>query len=208
MPLVDQYGRPVRYDRAYRTGRLVSQVFHPIVNGVAAFILVGIRASGLHSLTYGLGWACVCMLTLIAPPAFYFYMHLNRGAYSDDDVSHRSERYGLYLVAIASTIAGSGVLYLLGVPTIFLRLMIAAIGVTGISMLINFRWKISVHSASIASLSTLATILFQGLGGALWLCAILVGWARVRTGNHTPLQVLAGWCVAIAGVVLAFRLWA
>jgi membrane-associated phospholipid phosphatase len=206
MPLVDQYSRPVRYDRAYRVGRLVSQVFHPIVNGVASFILVGIRASGLRGMTYGLTWACVCMLTLIGPPAFYFYMHLNRGAYSDDDVSHRSERYGLYLIAIVSAIAGSGVLYLLGVPTIFLRLMIAAIGVTGISMLINFRWKISVHSASIATLSTLATIFFQGFGMTLWLCAIVVGWARVRTGNHTPLQVLAGWGVAIVGVVLAFRL--
>ena len=208
MPRVDEYGRPVRYDRTYRTCRLVSQVFHPIVNGVVSFILVGIRASGLRSLTYGLGWAGVCMLTLIAPPAFFFYMRLSRGAFSDDDVSHRSERYGLYLVAIASTVGGSCLLYLLGVPTLFLRLMIAAIAVTGTSMLINFRWKISVHSASIASLSTLATILFQGLGGALWLCALLVGWARVRTGNHTPLQVLAGWCVAIAGVVLAFRLWA
>ncbi len=206
MPAVDQYGQPVVSGRAYRAGRLISQVFHPIVNGIASFILVGLRGPGIQSPRSGLAWAAACMLTLIGPPAFFFYMRLNHGAYSDDDVSRRSERNGLYLVAIASTLAGSLLLYLVGVPSVFLRLMVAALSVTGISMLINFRWKISVHSASIATLSTLATLLFQGLGAGLWLCAIIVGWARVRTGNHTPLQVIAGWGVAIAGVVLAFRL--
>jgi membrane-associated phospholipid phosphatase len=86
--------------------------------------------------------------------------------------------------------------------------VLAAVVVTFVCMLINFRWKISVHSASIASLSTLATLFFQSLGIALWLCAIIVGWARIRTGNHTPLQVLAGWGVALTGVLLAFMIGA
>lgn len=206
MPAVDQFGQPVERDRSYLIGRYISQIFHPIVNGIACFALIGTRAPGLPSATYGLLWATACIATIITPTAFYFYYHLFRGHFSDDDVSHRSERTGLYLVSILSTIMGSGLLSLLGLPTIFLRLLVTAVGVTGICMLINFRWKISVHSASIATLATLATLFLQGVGVVLWLCAVVVGWARVRTGNHTLLQVLAGWMVAIVGVLLAFRL--
>ena len=206
MPAIDQYGQPVARDRAYRLGRFISQVFHPIVNGIAAFAIVGLSAPGLPNPGYGLLWATACILTIITPPAIYFYARLVRGAYSDDDISHRSERTGLYTAAILSTLVGSVLLYFLGIPSIFLRLMVAAIGVTTVAMLINFSWKISVHSTSIATLATLGTIFFQRLGVLLWVCALIVGWARIRTGNHTLLQVLAGWSIAIAGVLLAFRL--
>lgn len=206
MPAVDQFGQPVERDRSYLIGRYISQIFHPIVNGIACFALIGTRAPGLPNAAYGLQWAAACIATIITPTALYFYYRLFRGDFSDDDVSHRSERTGLYLVSILSTIVGSGLLYLLGLPTIFLRLLVTAVAVTGICMLINFRWKISVHSASIATLATLATIFLQGMGIVLWLCATVVGWARIRTGNHTPMQVLAGWLVAVVGVLLAFRL--
>lgn len=206
MPAVNQFGHPVTQDRSYRAGRIISRIFHPIFNGIASFVLVGLRAPGLRSPLYGLLWAAVCILTLITPSTIYFYVRLGRGDFSDDDVSRRTERYGLYIVALLSTVVGSFLLYLLGVPTIFLRLILAAIGVTAVASLTNLVWKISVHSTSIATLATLATLLFQRFGAIVWVCALLVGWARVRTGNHTILQVLAGWGVAVAGVLLAFRL--
>ncbi|HSH80986.1 MAG TPA: phosphatase PAP2 family protein [Herpetosiphonaceae bacterium] len=206
MPAVDQFGQPVARDRAYRFGRLISQIFHPIINGFASFLLIGAASPDLPSARYGLGWAAACVMTLIIPPTCYFYFRLFRGDFSDDDISRRSERNGLYVTALASTIAGSGVLSLLGVPGVFLRFMAAAVGVTAVCMVINFRWKISVHSASIATLSTLATLMVQSLAVVLWMCALVVGWARIRTGNHTPLQVVAGWSVAVVGVILAFQL--
>ncbi len=206
MPAVDQSGRPVARDRAYRFGRIISQIFHPIINGFASLLLIGAASPELPSARYGLGWAAACVMTLIIPQTCYFYFRLFRGDFSDDDVSRRSERNSLYITTLASTIAGSGVLSMLGVPGVFLRFLAAAVGVTAVCMVINLRWKISVHSASIATLSTLATLMVQSLGVVLWTCAIVVGWARIRTGNHTPLQVLAGWGVAVAGVILAFQL--
>lgn len=208
MPAVDQFGRPVVRDRAYRFGRLVSQIFHPIFNGIAAFAVVGLADPSIGSARVGLLWAITCIVTIITPSAVYFYSRLLHGQYSDDDVSRRSERTGLYIVALVSTVVGSAVLYLLGLPPIFLRLLSAAIGVTLASMLVNFVWKISVHSASIATLATLATLYFREYGLIIWVCAVVVGWARIRTGNHTILQVLAGWAVALVGVSLAFLLGA
>jgi membrane-associated phospholipid phosphatase len=208
MPSVNQFGEVVPQDWTYRIGRIISQIFHPTINGFAAFLLVGATAPSLPTIRYGLMWAAICIATIIIPPAAYFYFRLFKGDFSDDDVSRRSERTGLYIAALLSTVFGSIVLYQFGLPVIFLRLVVAAVGVTFVCMLINFRWKISVHSASIATLSTLATFFLHGVGLIFWLCALAVGWARIRTGNHTPLQVLAGWGVAIAGVLLAFMVGA
>lgn len=206
MPAVDQSGQVVPQDGLYRLGRIISQIFHPTVNGLAAYVIVGINGPGIANWRSGLSWAATSILMILTPPSLYFYLRLFLGQYSDDDVSRRSERTGLYLFAIASVLIGTGVLYWLGAPPVFLRLNAAALGVTVVAMLINFSWKISVHSASIGTLAMLATLFTQWLGLALWLCAVVVGWARVRTGNHTPLQVLGGWCVAIIGVLAAFGL--
>ncbi len=204
MPAVDQTGQSVRRDGTYKIGRIISQIFHPTVNGFASYIVVGINGPGITSIRSGLGWAAASILIVLTPPSLYFYLRLFRGDYSDDDVSRRSERTGLYLVAVISVIIGSYLLYLLGAPTTFLRLNAAAAGVAVVAMLINFSWKISVHSASIGTLAMLATLFTQWLGLALWICAVIVGWARVRTGNHTPMQVLGGWSIAIVGVLVAF----
>jgi len=41
----------------------------------------------------------------------------------------------------------------------------------------------------------------------LWLCALAVGWARVRTRNHTTLQVIAGLVVAAAIISVSFAVF-
>lgn len=204
MPAVDQTGQAVRQDTLYRIGRVISQIFHPTINGFASYLLIGLNGPGITSIRSGLAWAATSILVVLTPPSLYFYLRLFKGHYSDDDVSRRSERTGLYIASVLSVLVGTYVLYLLGAPMAFLRLNAAAAGVTVVAMLINFTWKISVHSASIGTLAMLATLFTQWLGPALWVCAVAVGWARVRTGNHTIMQVIGGWCIAVAGVLLAF----
>lgn len=204
MPAIDQFGRPVAQNTAYRWGRLLSQIFHPIINGTASFLVVGALAGDFVDQRWrGIGWALVCVAMLVLPPTIFFHYRMRRGAYSDDDVSLRQQRYGLYVFSLGSLVLTSLALYSLSVPSVFLRLIGAAIGIMVACMLVNFVWKISIHSASIATLATLSTRLFPPLGICLWIAALAVGWARIRTGNHTPAQVIAGWGVAVAGVLLA-----
>ncbi len=203
MPALDQFGRPVAQNSAYRWGRLLSQIFHPIINGTASFLVVGALAGDFVDQRWrGVGWALVCVAMLVLPPTLFFHYRLRRGAYSDGDVSMRQQRYGLYAFSLCSLVLTSLALYALSTPTVFLRLIGAAIGIMVACMLVNFVWKISIHSASIATLATLSTRLFPPLGICLWIAAFAVGWARIRTGNHTPAQVIAGWGVAVAGVLL------
>lgn len=78
-----------------------------------------------------------------------------------------------------------------------------------INFLINFKWKISAHAASIAGLvALLLHITDDGWGSPLafpWMigsmiCAGLLGSARVWLGRHTVWQVLAGYAVGFFSV--------
>jgi len=204
MPAIDQFGNPVSQDKSYRIGRLLSQVFHPITNGIASFLIVGAYAEEFaEGRMAGIGWALTAVALLVLPPTVYFYFRLFRGHYSDDDISRREQRNGLYVFSIGSVMLGSLALYALSVPTVFLRLIGASLAIMVGCMLINFVWKVSVHSASIATLATLGTFYSRPLGILLWLAAVALGWARIRTGNHSLTQVMAGWLLATLGIIVA-----
>lgn len=204
MPAIDQFGNHVRQDATYRIGRWLSQIFHPITNGIASFLIVGALSEDfVDARLRGLGWALASIALLVLPPTIYFYFRLFRGHYSDDDISDRSQRHGLYFFSLGSVLLSTVALYGLSAPTIFLRLIGASIGILVLCMLINFVWKVSVHSASIATLATLGTMFRPWLGLLLWIAAIALGWARIRTGNHTSAQVLAGWGISIISILLA-----
>ncbi len=204
MPAIDQFGNPVTQDRSYRIGRILSQVFHPITNGIASFIVVGAYAGDfIDERLLGLGWALVAVTLIVLPPTLYFYFRLFRGHFSDDDVSQRGQRHGLYFFSLGSILLASVALYALSVPAIFLRLIGASIGITVVCMLINFVYKVSVHSASIASLAALSVHYLVPLGIVFWVAAFALGWARIRTGNHTIGQVIVGWGIAVTCILLA-----
>lgn len=190
--------------RGYQIGRLLSQVFHPILLSIANFLLVGYftATSGAD----GLKWVALCIIFLILPTTLFYTWRLRQGVYSDEDVSIRQQRNELYLFALVAMLAATLLLGFLGAPRPFLALMITfpILGLVG--GLVNLFWKISAHSAAIASTATLSLLYSSTLGIALWVCALAVGWARVRTRNHTPMQVLAGLGSAALIVIAVFRI--
>jgi membrane-associated phospholipid phosphatase len=195
----DTYEAETLDRRSYTLARLISQIFHPILLNIISFLIVGYTALGTPA--EGLEWAVICILVLVLPPTIFYYFRLRQGAYADEDVSVREQRNELYLFGFVWVLIATPLLAYLGAPRPFLALMICALLLGLINGGINLFWKISAHATSIASTATIALLYSQPLGAVLWACAALVGWARVRTRNHTPMQVLAGFCSA-AGVIL------
>ena len=187
---------------SYTLARRLSQTFHPILMNLASFLIVGFNALGTRAA--GLGWALLCILTLLVPPIVFYYVRLRQGAYSDEDISVREQRNELYLFGLAWVLIASLGLALFGAPRPFLALMVSALGLGLVSGLINLFWKISAHASAVASAATIALLYWRPLGVLLGVCAIAVGWARVRTRNHTPMQVLAGFAAATSIIMLAF----
>lgn len=189
---------------SYMLARRISQIFHPVLMNLASFLIVGFAA--LASRTTGLLWAGICILAILIPPVVFYYVRLRQGAYSDEDISVREQRNELYLFSLVWAVLAIGGLVLLGVPRPFLALILAGVGLGLVNGLINLFWKISAHASSVASVATIALLYWRPMGVVLWIAAITVGWARVRTRNHTVLQVLAGFTTATLIVVVAFTL--
>jgi membrane-associated phospholipid phosphatase len=191
-------------DRGYALGRLISQVFHPILLNILTFLVVGYY--GLANPAAGLAWSGLCVLVSVLPPTLFYVVRRRQGAYGDEDVSIRQQRNELYLVGFAWALIATVALSALGLPRPHMAIMLTVLGLGLVGGAINLFWKISVHAASIATLATIALLYSRDLGVALWVCALAVGWARVRTGNHTPLQVLAGFACAATVVLGVFQL--
>lgn len=189
--------------KGYALGRLLSNLFHPVLLSICTFLLVGCYSG--PTLTAGLVWALICIALQIVPGTVFFIFRMRQGAYTDEDVSRRDQRNELYLFSIASGCVSLLLVWLAGIPPLFMALQISAFILSVASWLINMFWKISVHAASSASFATVALLLLPTLGVVLWLCAVIVGWARVRTRNHTLGQVAAGMALAAVCVVGIFR---
>ena len=190
--------------RSYALARFLSRLFNPIMLNIVSFLIVGLAA--LSTPAEGLKWAGLCILVLIVPPTTFYYIRLRQGVYSDEDVSIRQQRNELYLIGFVWVLISLAILSFVGVPRPFLALMIGALAMGLVGGLINLFWKISAHSSAVASAATIALLYWRPLGIVLWACAIAVGWARVRTRNHTPLQVLAGFVCAATIVLVVFGL--
>lgn len=190
--------------RGYAVARVVSQVLHPVILGVVSLFIVGLL--GLPP-QQGIIWGLVCSFLQVVPPTLFFTWRLRQGAYTDDDVSVRSQRNELYMFGILNLGVGLLLLWFLRAPTPILAMITAAILISGIAWMINLAWKISVHASSMGSTATLAAIYSVPLGLLLWLCALVLGWARVRTRNHTPMQVVAGMALATVCVLVTFRVY-
>lgn len=191
--------------RGYALARLISQILHPIILSMVSIFIVGLF--GVQPRSAGLLWALLCAAIQIIPGTVFFTIRLRQGAFTDDDVSVRSQRNELYLVGALTLVLGLIVLMLLGAPAPFMALLSSAILISLVAWLINRYWKISIHASSMGSAATLAALYSEPLGLALWLCALALGWARVRTRNHTPMQVVAGLALAAVCVLGTFMLY-
>lgn len=180
--------------RRLRVARVLSQVLNPLPVSVLTYALAGYFAT--PGRVDGLLWAGLALLIQLLLPMIYYYRGLRRGMYSDPDVSDRRQRHKLYLIGSVAVLASLAILTLLDAPVGILAVVGSALMLGILFGLINTFWKISMHAGTMAVLATVAWLYWNELGLLLWLCALAVGWARVRTGNHTPMQVLAGFTLA------------
>ncbi|HEU5101077.1 MAG TPA: phosphatase PAP2 family protein [Roseiflexaceae bacterium] len=189
--------------RGYALARWLSQIFHPILLNIMSFVIVGYAA--LNTPLSGLKWAAISVLVLIVPPTIFYTIRLRQGALADEDVSIREQRNELYLFGFIWALLALPLLGYIGAPRPFLAMTICALLLGMVNGGINLFWKISAHATSIAGTAMIALLYAPALGAILWFCAVLVGWARVRTRNHTPLQVLAGFCSAVGVILVVFQ---
>jgi len=110
----------------------------------------------------------------------------------DYDIPEKRSRARPFGIAILSYLAGFAVLVMIRAPILLGGLMLAYFINTSAFFLITLTWKISVHAAGITGPLSFLVFKLGPAWGLLYLLVIPVGLIRVRLGQHTSLQVLAG----------------
>ncbi|WAP51433.1 phosphatidic acid phosphatase [Arthrobacter sp. ATA002] len=184
-----------------RAARIVTETTAPTV-------LVGLLLLLQPLLSSGVTWLqgiVAAGFTVGLPFAGILWLK-RRGAVTDHHVGRREQRAPILIASAASIGVGALLLILMGAPAaLFGEIGGVFIGLV-LCLAANLVWKLSVHSAVAAyvGLALLAPVPVFGPALAL-LLASATGWSRVKLGDHTPTQVLAGHlagCVAFAAALL------
>jgi membrane-associated phospholipid phosphatase len=182
----------------HRSGlaRAITEVLAPANLAVAQLLLVG-----WHSIPgpAGLGWGLLAATFCGLLPYGIVIAGVRRGRWTDRHLRARQQRPVPFLAGIASALAGLAVLLALHAPRPLVALVVAMLAGLAATLLVTLWWKLSVHTAAASGTVAILALVF---GPALTLAlpaVALVAWARVRLGDHTPAQILAG--AALGGLV-------
>ncbi len=167
----------------------VSAILNPFVLlAVFPYILI-LKANGNSSEAFY--WTVFSFIFLLVF-SLLVLIGVEKGYFSDLDVSKRKERPLLYALAIALSVIYALFLYFLKAPE---ALFIALFGLIFGLICMEYVNRITKASVHVATISAFATALTLGYGPAFGLSFILVpllAWARIKTHNHTKKQTLIG----------------
>jgi membrane-associated phospholipid phosphatase len=200
----DELSEEALEPRRLALARMISIIFSPPFVAIATYFFVAFAEP--QPLFVGIGWALLAMFIQMFPAAMLYFYRRKRGEYSDADVSRRQDRNELYLLGACAIFVSVLLLQWLNAPRSLEALAIGTLAL-GISCgLVNMFWKISMHAATIAACATITSLYAVPIGAVMWVCALAVGWARVKTQNHTPMQVVAGFVAAAIAMFTSFTL--
>ena len=207
---------------AYRLANAVSYILNPLALPPIAFTLLNAHfGASLPELAWTLGVSAVFFCFV---PLLYVMGMVRKGRAESLEVRTRENRLMPLLVGIASYAIGALLLWgTVEGPALPVIVAFAALFPinTALILLINTRWKISIHMTSLAGFvgvllftaltvwrdlpADVETALTLATVGPLVLLVPLLMWARVRVGAHTRGQVLAG--AAFGLLVPPAELW-
>jgi membrane-associated phospholipid phosphatase len=195
----------VRPGPGLRLAQGVSYVVNPIVLPPLTFALT--LAHFLAPPREFLLLTATAVLFFCLVPLAYVISMVRRGQARSLEVRDRRARFRPMIVTIVSGLAGFGAFFLAsetGRPFLLLAAGTYVLNVA-LSLLVTRWWKISIHLIALAGFLAsglfIAEILWPWPVGSVfstsWLYPALLlipllMWARVRSGAHTPAQVLAG----------------
>jgi membrane-associated phospholipid phosphatase len=177
-----------------RLAQVISEVFGP-----APLLTLALVQAGALTGARGIWTALLGSLLIAVLPYGALILLARAGRVSGRFVSDRRQRGPILACVLVSVVLGVAALVWLGAGPDLLAVGIASIIGLLVVTAVNLAWKLSIHAAIAAFVGVLQFTYLPPLIAALLLIVpVAVGWARVREGAHTPLQVLAGYGSGVA----------
>lgn len=180
----------------------------PVIGTIMIFALSGLSAAPASSKWIFTG--IVFLFTAVIPTVLVLLLK-RVGIVHDIGLNGRRERMIPYAIMIIGFAALGWYFNVKGAPVWMVMFFLGGGLAAVINMVVNLRWKISAHAASVAGLVAMLLVLNdRGLPSqpmTWWIVGSIIfsgllGSARVWLGRHTLMQVLCGYAVGFCSVYI------
>lgn len=180
----------------------VSWVFSPFfVAPLSTLIAVFAYAQDARDVAL---WGIIAFVVTYFPPVVDVLNEYRAKRLPDLRLLDPMDRRQPYIVGSISALVSTILLWLVGAPS-HLVVMSAMLATTAIALgIINYRTKVSLHTASLTGSSVTLGLGVHPLFFGLLVLVPLVGWARITKRRHVLSQVLLGGSLAL---VIPFVIW-
>ncbi len=147
-------------------------------------------------------FAVLYFLVAVPLPFCYVLWLVATNRVTDLHLSERRQRLAPFAISLfLRTLCGLGLLHAMAAPTILVVALSAAFVQTALLFVITWWWKISIHTAAITGLVTLAIMVLGSTALGLYAFGpALVAWARVYSSSPHAFADRSGWCSQIFDV--------
>lgn len=182
---------------------VVSRVLNPFL--VFLVITLVLAFESTPRILDALKWSLLLIVISILPvyAAIIYLVRVRHFVRHFIDI--RQKRNAIYAIASISGVLGLVALLVLSAPLLLLAAYTVVISTVVVFMGINFWWKISVHTASMAATVTFLITLYGTAAAVSGVLLLLVAWSRLELAQHSVAQVTLGAALASLIVIIVFN---
>jgi hypothetical protein len=192
----------VHSDIKQRIANLTSNILNPFLICLAVILLFSF--SSTHTTLEAIKWASISMGLSIVPIFLVIVYLVHIGGLDEILTNARQQRTKIYITSGISAVAGYFILSYLKAPPLLVAGFAALLSVVVIFMLINLRWKISVHTGCMAASSVILVMLYGWMAAATIPLVPLTAWSRIELEHHSVAQAITGAVLASLIVAVVF----
>ena len=182
-----------------------SAILNPILISLAVVVLLSFQSTS--SASDGLKWSLLLVGITVLPVSLVILYLVHKDKIDGMFIKVRQQRNKIYLLASLCTIACCVILFSLHAPLILIATMVAALSAMLVFMLINFTWKISLHTAFAAGSVTVLILLYGTTGAFSAVLVPPIAWSRIELKYHSLGQTVAGALLSALIVVVVYHLF-
>ena len=203
-----QLGRSKSFSMEKQTGvrkqiaNLASNILNPFLLSLAIILLLSFASTA--STLDALKWVLISMVLSVLPVLLVIVYWVRNGRLDAVFTNIREQRTKIYLLAALCAVIGSIILTYLGAPSILVAAFTAGLSTIIIFLLINLRWKISLHTAFVSGSVTLLVMLYGWIAVATVVLVPLMAWARIELKHHSLAQTATATVLATLIVIVVF----
>ncbi len=189
--------------------RLISALFRPMYYSLVGFvILFTVTYMQILPWRYKLWVLCSTYIFTIGLPILGIFLYRRLLGLTASQLRQRKARFWPYLICFLCYAVYLRIMYVMHLPRFMCGIVVGALFIQGVCLLLNLRWKISMHSAGAGGIIgvLMAYSVVFSFNPVLWLCGAvllngMVMTSRMILRQHTLWQV---WIGTFVGVVCGY----